>query len=43
MAKYNSDMVGDEEVRWDKGGIVRQDILHFTVGKEMVIATYTRF
>lgn len=33
LANYNSDMVGDEEVKWDKGDIEREDIYTFYCGK----------
>jgi hypothetical protein len=38
LAKYTLDLLGVQEVRWDKGGTVRaEDYIFFLVGKEMKI------
>ena len=34
LGRYNLDVVGVQEVRWDKGGTVEQGIVIFSTGKE---------
>ena len=41
LAKYKLDLVGVQEVRWDKGGTVRDgDYDFFFTGKEMKIINW---
>src|SRR5215475_7384701 len=35
LARYKLDLVGVQEVRWDKGGTVKARIIVFSMGKEM--------
>jgi len=37
LARYKLDVVGVQEVRWDKGGTVREGDYDFFCGKEMKI------
>jgi len=40
LASYKSDVVGLQEVRWDKGGTVRAGDYDFYTGKEMKIINW---
>ena len=42
LGRYKLDVVGVQEVRWDKGGTVREGdlIMIFSTGKEMVIINW---
>jgi len=42
LARYKLDVVGVQEVRWDKGGTVKQGIMIFSTGKEMKIINWKR-
>jgi hypothetical protein len=37
LARYKLDLVGVQEVRWDKGGTVRAGDYNFSTAKEMKI------
>jgi hypothetical protein len=37
LARYKLDLVGVQEVRWDKGGTVKTRDYSFSLGKEMKI------
>jgi len=37
LARYELDLVGAQEVRWDKGGTVRAGDYNFSTDKEMKI------
>ena len=37
LARYKLDLVGMQEVRWDKGGTVRAGNIIFSIEKEMKI------
>ena len=40
LARYKLDLVGVQEVRWDKGGTVRAGDYNFSMEKEMKIISY---
>jgi len=40
LARYKLDIVGVQEVRWDKGGTVEQRIMIFFTGKEIKIINW---
>jgi len=40
LARYKLDVVGVQEVRWDKGGTVRTGDYDFFYGKEMKIINW---
>jgi len=40
LARYKLDVVGVQEVRWDKGGTVRAGDYDFSPGKEMKIINW---
>ena len=40
LARYKLDVVGVQEVRWDKGGTVRATDYNFFYGKEMKIISW---
>jgi len=42
LARYKLDLVGLEEVRWDKGGTVRAGIIIFCMEKETKIIIWER-
>jgi exonuclease III len=37
LGKYRLDLVGVQEVRWEKGGTEGQRIIHFSMGRGMGI------
>jgi exonuclease III len=37
LGKYNLDLVGVQEVRWEKGGAERQRVVHFSTDRGMGI------
>ena len=40
LGRYKLDVVGVQEVRWDKGGTVREGIMISSTGKEMIIINW---
>jgi exonuclease III len=40
LARYKLDLVGVQEVRWDKEGIVKAGFFVFSMGKEMKIISW---
>ena len=42
LARYQLDVVGAQEVRWDKGGTIRAGIIISSTGKEMKIVSWER-
>ena len=42
LVRYKLDVVGVQEVRWDKGGTVRAGDYDFFYGKEMKIINWER-
>jgi len=42
LVRYKLDVVGVQEVRWDKGGTVRAGIMIFSMGKERKIINWER-
>jgi hypothetical protein len=40
LARYKLDLVGVQEVRWDKGGTVRAGIILFCMEKEMKVINW---
>jgi len=42
LVRYKLDVVGVQEVRWDKGGTVRAGLMIFSTGKEMKIINWER-
>ena len=40
LARYKLDLVGVQEVRWDKGGTVTQGTITFSIEKEMKIISW---
>jgi hypothetical protein len=39
LAKYKLDLVGVQEVRWEKVGTERAEVIHFSVEKGMKITS----
>ena len=42
LARYKLDLVGVQEVRWDKGGTVRAGDYNFSMEKEMKIISWVQ-
>jgi len=40
LGRYKLDVVGVQEVRWDKGGTLREGDYDFFYGKEMIIINW---
>ena len=40
LARYKLDLVGVQEVRWEKEGTVKAGIIVFSMGKEMKIISW---
>jgi hypothetical protein len=40
LARYKLDLVGVQEVRWDKRGMVRPGVIIFSMDKEMKIISW---
>jgi hypothetical protein len=40
LAKYEIDLVGVQETRWNKGGTVKSGIIIFSMGREMKITNW---
>ena len=43
LARYKLDLVGIQEVRFEKGGTVRQRITFFSMEKEMKISNWKQY
>jgi len=40
LGRYKLDVLGVQEVRWDKGGTVKEGDYDFSAGKEMIIINW---